>query len=246
MMQFSKTILISIIAFFTMQSQAFTQNDNSRNVNTNTWKAENVLDEETIKKHDISFYFKAYPISDDIYNRIWLKSYKKNCTIPRNSLRYITLLHINKDGKTQTGEMICNQSIANDLLQIFQTLYENKYKIERVVLVDNYQADDEASMRANNTSCFNFRQVAGSTMLSKHSKGLAIDINPLINPCVNTRTGKIEPSTGKPYAYNRQNKSQNAIQMITTNDLCYKLFIQHGFKWGGSWKTKKDYQHFEK
>ena len=32
---------------------------------------------------------------------------------------------------------------------------------------------------------------------------------------------------------------------IDENDLAYRLFIQHGFQWGGSWKTMKDYQHFE-
>ena len=71
-----------------------------------------------------------------------------------------------------------------------------------------------------------------------------MDINPLFNPCITIRTGKIEPATGKPYAYNRKNKSKSSLQMIDRNDLCYKLFIKRGFRWGGAWKSKKDYQHF--
>ena len=33
---------------------------------------------------------------------------------------------------------------------------------------------------------------------------------------------------------------------IYKNDLCYQLFTEHGFTWGGNWKTMKDYQHFQK
>ena len=29
------------------------------------------------------------------------------------------------------------------------------------------------------------------------------------------------------------------------NDLCYKLFIEEGFEWGGDWTSCKDFQHFE-
>lgn len=190
--------------------------------------------------------FQSLPISDSIFSRIWQKSYKKDCSIPRSELRYLKVLHCDKDGNTQQGELICHQSIAKDLLEIFESLYKNGYRIERMKLIDDYNADDETSMRANNTSCFNFRKVTGSTTLSKHSRGMAIDINPLVNPCLNLRSGKVEPTTGKPYAYNRKNSSSSALQMIDRNDLCYKLFIQHGFRWGGAWKTKKDYQHFEK
>ena len=150
------------------------------------------------------------------------------------------------DGKTQLGELICHASIAQDLLDIFRELYLNEYKIERITLVDDYDADDEKSMAANNTSCFNYRPIAGSTKLSKHSQGLAIDVNPLYNPCLNTRTGKVQPSAGRTYANRRSGSKQTKVPLIDKSDLCYILFIQHGFRWGGNWNTTKDYQHFEK
>lgn len=190
--------------------------------------------------------FVSMPVPDHIFARMKGKSYKANCTVPRTELCYLRVLYRDAEGKSQQGELVCNQSIANDLISIFKELYANDYRIARMTLVDDYDADDEKSMRANNTSCFNFRHVAGSKVLSKHSRGLAIDINPLHNPCVNLRTGKIEPTTGKPYAYKRSNTSQKGIRMIDHNDLAYKLFTQHGFKWGGDWSSKKDYQHFEK
>ena len=32
---------------------------------------------------------------------------------------------------------------------------------------------------------------------------------------------------------------------ITRDDLCCRLFLEHGFNWGGDWENSKDYQHFE-
>lgn len=153
--------------------------------------------------------------------------------------------HIDSQGNTHTGLLVCNKSISKDLQEIFAELYKAKYPIERMRPISEYNDDDEQSMRANNTSCYCYRSVAGSTKLSKHAQGLAIDINPLYNPCVRRRkdgTLFIQPSTGKPYA----NRSKPFAYKITKDDLCYRLFIQHGFRWGGNWKSVKDYQHFEK
>ncbi len=210
------------------------------------WTPAAVVSDEAVKTFGIDSCFKAYPINDIIFARMEGKSYKKNCTIPLSSLRYLRVLHRNVEGKTQLGEIICSQTIATDLLHIFRKLYEAGYKIERITLIDNYNADDETSMRANNTSCFNFRVVSGTTKLSKHAQGLAIDINPLYNPYIHLNNGKVEPTTGKPYAHNRANLRNAKVPIIDTHDLCYRLFIQHGFRWGGSWRTVKDYQHFEK
>lgn len=212
----------------------------------NTWIPAATVSDESIARFGIDSCFKADPISDHIFQRMQGKSYKSHCTLPRTALRYLRVLHRNTDGHTQLGEIVCNATIANDLLDIFRTLYEQGYRIERITLIDDYNANDEASMTANNTSCFNFRTVAGSTTLSKHSRGLAIDINPLYNPCLHLRTGKVEPATGKPYATNRHTLRHTKVPIIDKTDLCYRLFIQHGFRWGGDWNTLKDYQHFEK
>lgn len=184
-------------------------------------------------------------ISDAVFQRMAGKSYKSNCTVKRSELRYLRLSHYDGNGKQKVGEMVCNKNIASDLKEIFQELYRNRYPIERMQLVDDYNADDELSMQANNTSCFNFRQIAGSTKLSAHSRGMAIDINPLYNPCVKRRkdgSNVVQPSTARKYA----DRSKRGRYTIDENDLCYRLFLKHGFKWGGSWRTVKDYQHFEK
>ena len=59
-----------------------------------------------------------------------------------------------------------------------------QYPIESIRLIDDYGADDTKSMEANNTSAFNYRIVEGTSHLSKHAYGRAIDINPRVNPFV--------------------------------------------------------------
>ena len=188
--------------------------------------------------------FYACEIGDNLFAYMQGKSFKADCPVPRADLRYLHVLHIGFDGKIHEGEIVCHKAIASDLLEIFRELYKAKYQIERITLVDDYGADDETSMRANNTSSFNFRFISGTKRISKHGKGLAIDINPLQNPCVSKRNGGqllIEPETAKAYT----DRTKNFSHKIDHNDLCFKIFKAHGYEWGGDWKSLKDYQHFE-
>jgi hypothetical protein len=188
--------------------------------------------------------FYQQEITDDIFSRIEGKSFKANCTTPREDLRYLRVLHYNNDREILKGELICHKDIAEDLLAIFQELYKAAYPIERMVLIDEYDADDEASMRANNTSAFNFRYASGMKRLSSHSTGMAIDINPLYNPLVKHREGqtRVFPTTAAAY----MDRTKYFPYKIEKGDLCYRLFKKYGFSWGGDWKSSKDYQHFEK
>lgn len=188
--------------------------------------------------------FRSFPIDSALFARIDGRSYKKGCRIPLSELRYLQVLHVGFDGKTHRGEIICNQVIADDLLEIFRTLYDTRYPIERMVLIDEYDADDTRSMEANNSSAFNYREIRNTGKLSKHSYGYAIDINPLFNPCVFIRNGRtiVDPEAGTPYA----DRTRDFAGKIDHDDLCYKEFRKHGFIWGGDWNSLKDYQHFEK
>lgn len=165
--------------------------------------------------------------------------------ITLDELRYVHILHYDFDGNPAEGELICNEYIAQDLVEIFYELYCNEYRLEKILLIDEYDGDDVASMEDNNTSCFNYRVVAGSTHLSKHAYGLAIDVNPLYNPYVTygkSGSMKVSPASGESYA----DRTLNFPYKIDEEDLCYKLFIRHGFTWGGNWNHSKDYQHFQK
>lgn len=188
--------------------------------------------------------FSYEPINDEVKQRIYGLSYKEDCTVPYEELRYVRVRYIDFDGLMQEGELICNKAIAQDLVEIFYELYQASYPIEKIRLIDEYNADDDLSCLDNNTSCFNYRVVGGSTNLSKHALGLAIDINPFYNPYVTYPNGveRISPPGSEPYA----DRSLDFPYKIDESDLCYQLFAAHGFTWGGHWKTLKDYQHFQK
>ncbi len=171
----------------------------------------------------------------------------ETASISYDDLCYLSVLHYDFNGEVQRGELICNKKIADDFIDIFYELYTQKYPIEKMKLIDEYNGDDTASMADNNTSCFNYRVVDGTSSLSKHALGCAIDINPFYNPYVvfhKNGTGEtyISPSGSEIYA----DRSNSFPYKIDENDLCYKLFKEHGFTWGGDWNSCKDYQHFQK
>lgn len=210
-----------------------------------SWVAGEVVSAADVRAFGIDNCFKHEAISDALFARMQGKSYPKGCTIPRSELRHVKALHVDIKGVIHIGEMVCNKAIADDLVDILHALYDNRYPIERMVLIDEYDANDELSMSANNSSCFCYRTVAGSKTLSKHARGLAVDLNTLYNPYVKRRSNGtlfVQPATGKPYC----DRSKHFDYKIERGDLCYRLFTQHGFRWGGAWKSTKDYQHFDK
>lgn len=189
--------------------------------------------------------FTSTAIPDSVWLTMQGKTWHDNPYIHRSDLRYLRISHYDLEGRTHVGEMICNKLIADKLLAIFRQLYAARYPIQRMRLPDNYDADDERQMRDNNTSCFCYRNVSGSRNLSKHARGLAVDINTLYNPYIrySKKDGSriVEPATAVKYC----DRKANFPYKITTSDLCYKLFVKYGFTWGGAWRTMKDYQHFE-
>lgn len=188
--------------------------------------------------------FTYIEIPPKVFTRMENKSFSEDCTIPLADLRYVKVLYYGFDDEIHVGELVVNKSIAFDIVEIFKELFDARYPIERMVLIDEYEADDNLSMEDNNTSSFNFRVVIGTDTLSNHARGLAIDINPLYNPYVSTKDGRqyILPVNGKKYI----DRDLECEYYIEKGDVCYNAFISRGFTWGGNWGSVKDYQHFEK
>ena len=213
------------------------------------WQAGREVSEEAVRLAGLAACFAAEEISDATFSRMRGRSWPEGCPLKRSQLRYLRLLHRNAEGRPQMGEMVVSAEIAASVVSIFRRLYEEGYRIERMVLIDEYEADDERSMRANNTTCFNYRMQTGSrSRVSKHALGLAIDINPLYNPYVRRRrdgTYHVEPATGRKYAFRRDRRTDIPCK-IDRHDLAYRLFTAAGFRWGGAWRSVKDYQHFER
>lgn len=214
--------------------------DSSAEISTESVSAESDCNQKS--QEELEGFYQS-DITDEIFNRIYGKSYKENCTIPKEDLKYLHLLHKDLDGNIHEGEMIVNAAIAETVISIFEELYENNYPIEKIKLIDEYNADDELSMEDNNSSAFNFRYISHTTTVSNHGLGLAIDINPLYNPYTKMvgDMRSIEPINAEPYL----DREKDFPYKIDENDLAYKLFIKNGFEWGGNWTHSKDYQHFE-
>ena len=188
-------------------------------------------------------------IPEEVRQRMNGKSMRQNNDISYKDLRYLKIPHYNFNGTVETGEMVVNKAVAEDVLDIFAELYDIKYPIERMELVDNYGADDYTSIDYNNTSAFNYRpSTDGSGRLSQHALGRAIDINPQINPYVNSNQVGSHGNAKEYWSRDWKNWSDETAQKayIGPDAEIYKIFINHGWEWGGSWSSYRDYQHFQK
>lgn len=190
-----------------------------------------------------SAFFSVEPIPDAVFARMEEKSFGADCTVPRDDLRYLRVLHVDAEGRIMVGELVVHRNVADEVLDIFSQLYEAGYPIRKMRLVDDYDASDDASCADDNTSSFNYRVIAGTSELSNHAYGLAIDINPFENPYCRWSLGLISPDGSSRFA----DRSLSEPYMIHTDDFCYQLFVSHGWTWGGHWAGDvTDYQHFEK
>ncbi len=245
-----RVAVVSIVLAVSLSAcSSQTADQQPENEQTVAQQPESAQAEEEMEETEFREGFSIREISDDIFYRMKSgNTYKTDCIVPREDLRYLLVLHKDKDGNTHQGEMVVHKLIAEDVLEIFEQLYDAGYPIERMVLPDNYMADDEIMMRDNNSSSFNFRFISHTDKISKHGMGMAVDINTLYNPYHKivtnddgTQTEVIEPATGKDYL----DRSKDFDYKIDKDDLCYKLFTEKGFEWGGDWTESKDYQHFE-
>ena len=210
---------------------------------------EAISDDEII---NIDKYFTSSEIKrgDAVFNRINGKSYRDNNDIALEDLRYLTIPYYNFEQQLMLGEMIVNVDIQEDVLNIFKELFNNKYEINSMKLIDDYwilgtdgNKADNNSIEENNTSCFCYRQVTGGESISNHGYGRAIDINPQQNPYV--ENGKNSHRNADEYVNNRYVGEPHVI-VASDEDICYSIFTKYGFTWGGNWTNPIDYQHFEK
>ena len=173
-------------------------------------------------------------------------SYKAGCPVGLQDLRYLRIKHKNFTGKEEMGEMIVHKDVANEVVKIFEALYEADYPIRTMRLVSDYKGSDWDSIEADNTSAFNCRKATGSSKYSKHSYGKAIDINPIENPYV-FRSGRSSHKASAPYLKRSHKEDTPADRaVLLPDDRAVKIFKKYGWKWGGEWKGVKDYQHFSK
>jgi len=154
-----------------------------------------------------------------------------------DSLSLADVLYYSFDGKRHQGQIVVNSALEDDVYEIFALMEKLKFPVGRVIPIVAYRWDDQTSMADNNSSSFNFRVIEGTTKLSLHSFGRALDINPVQNPVIYP-TGVIAPE-GVKYV-------SSAAGAFTAANPIVQEFIKRGWHWGGNFEQPKDYHHFEK
>ena len=177
-------------------------------------------------------------ITGQVKERITGSSWRPGCPLSRRDLRLIRATHWNFRGDVDRGALIVHRKERREVVRALRKLFRARFPIRKMHLIDRYGADDRRSMRADNTSAFNCRFVAGTSRWSEHAYGRAIDVNPVENPYVSG--SHVSPPAGRAYV----DRSRDAKGMIHRGDAAYKAFRRVGWKWGGNWTGPKDYQHF--
>jgi hypothetical protein len=168
-------------------------------------------------------------------------SWHEGCPVGPDQLRLVKMSVLGFDGRVYRGELVVAADVVVDVVGTFAELYYHRYPIERMLTVEKYDADDDRSMAADNTSAFNCRAITGGTAWSNHSYGRAIDVNPVRNPYISA-SGTVYPPNGAPYV----DRTRADAGLIHADDSTVQAFERRGWDWGGYWDTPIDYQHFEK
>lgn len=116
------------------------------------------------------------------------KGWKEGCPVPLGDLAYLVVRYHGRDGSDHYGELVVHAKLAGVVLDALREIYEEGYRIDKMRLIEEYDGLDDRSTIDNNTSAFNCREVPDKPgVLSRHSYGTAIDINPVQNPFLTLR-----------------------------------------------------------
>jgi hypothetical protein len=170
--------------------------------------------------------------------KLIISSWREGCPVGLGDLRLLSLDHWGFDGAVHRGELMVHRDQATKVLDAMRGIFDSRFPIEKMELVDIYGASDDRSMAANNTSGFNCRTNSSGSW-SEHAFGRAIDINPIQNPFVSAG-GDVDPPAGRSYT----DRTRDSKGMIHPDDSVVNAFARIGWRWGGYWRMSKDFQHF--
>jgi hypothetical protein len=192
----------------------------------------------TVTSQPPAFEWVVTGIDGGVRARVEGSSWRPGCPVPLVDLRYVRARHWGFDGTPHLGELVVHRDAVDDLQAVFAELFVRRFPIRMMRLVDDFGADDDASVTADNTSAFNCRAVTGGSRWSQHSYGRAIDVNPFENPYVSNGTVLVPGSA--PFV----DRSVVRPGMIIAGDAVVDAFAARGWTWGGTWSSPIDYQHF--
>lgn len=190
--------------------------------------------------------FAAAPLSEETAARMRACGMEKKngAALPFSRLREVRITHKNMRGAAVSGALVVADTFAEAVCDVFRALYAADFPLESVKPVCVFEACDERSMQANNSSCYNPRCIAGTDILSIHSYGAAIDINPRQNPYIPSRRDQaaalcVLPQDGQEFI-NRSLPRPGMAEPVR------RIFYEAGFTvWGGYWADRPDWHHFQ-
>ena len=185
-----------------------------------------------------SFSSSVDPLSDALRSKMMNVTWREGCPVGLDELASVNLFHWTPQQTIQQGTLIVAAKEAQNIKQIFQILFENQFPLVSIRPMFHFDGSDDASMKANNTSAFNCRNIKNTNRYSQHSYGEAIDVNPLWNPWV--KGNIVDPPEGKDFL----DRTLDLPGLIHDGDIVVQTFANKGWKWAGNWTSRKDYQHF--
>ncbi|MDQ4054916.1 MAG: M15 family metallopeptidase [Actinomycetota bacterium] len=165
-------------------------------------------------------------------------SWSPQCPVGLDGLRYLTVSFRGFDGAAHTGELVVAAAAAEDVVSVFRALYAADFPIEEMRLPGTADLEAPPTGDGNDTVGLVCRPSIGQTQWSAHAYGLAIDLNPFMNPYL--RGDLVLPELAGSYL----DRSWHRPGMIFGDDLVVRAFARIGWSWGGDWTSLKDYQHF--
>lgn len=166
-------------------------------------------------------------------------SWRPGCPVGPGELVHLDLPHVRPDGMVATGRLTVHRDAAEDVAVVFAELYRRRVPITSIRPAADFDGDDDAMMAVDNTSGFNCRAVVGGSRWSRHAYGRAVDINPLVNPYVRGVT--VLPPAAAPWV----DRDRYHPGMLYGGGSVVATVRALGWRWGGDWRSLKDYQHID-
>lgn len=165
-------------------------------------------------------------------------TWREECPVTLDQLRYLTVSFWGFDGLPHTGELLTNATQAEAIAGVFETMWDVGFPIEEMRVTRADELDAPPTGDGNNTDSFVCRPATGGTPWSMHAYGLAIDVNPFHNPY--HRGDVVLPELASAYL----DRDRLLPGMLVRGDGVVEAFGAAGWEWGGEWNSLLDYQHF--
>ena len=193
-----------------------------------------------------AFQSSIAPLPADVRSQIrHAGAWQRGCPVALSDLRVLTVTHRDFRGRSQTGQLVVNKSVAQPLQRVFRRLYRLHFPIRHLQLDDAYGPASKRPRDGDVSGSFECRRAAASPCTSatttkswsNHAYGFAVDLNPVENPYVGCGQSR------DPSAQRYRDRSRHRRGMVTRQVVA--AFASVGWGWGGSWTgNTKDYMHF--